>query len=91
MFLKVIQSVKGLTETEMLHLSYESDNVAMLRAAVTVESACRRIDRERGIPFLVKGTESYETGPGRFELDILSDDLLDRVSAFDTVHALSQG
>ena len=74
----------------MLHLSYKSDNVAMLPAAVTVESACCRIDRERGIPFLVKGTESYETGPGRFELDILPNDLLDRVSAFDTLHALGQ-
>jgi len=46
MFLKVIQSVEGLTETEMLHLSYEGDNVAMFCAAVAVESACRRIDRE---------------------------------------------
>jgi len=44
--LKVIQRVEGLTEIEMLHLSYESDNVAMLPAAVTMESACRGIDRE---------------------------------------------
>ena len=76
MFLKVIQRVEGLTETEMLHLSYEGDNVAMFCAAVTVESACRRIDRERGIPFLVERTESYVKSdlhgrPARFLADRL--------------------
>jgi hypothetical protein len=74
--LKVIQCVECLTETEMLHLSYESDNVAVLPTAVAVESACCRIDRERGIPFLVERTESYVKSdlhgrPARFLADRL--------------------
>ena len=72
-----IQGVENLAKVQVFDPSYEADNIAVLAAAVAVESASRLVDRERGNPVLVKRTEADEIAAGGPELNILSNDLRD--------------
>ena len=72
-----IQGVENLAKVQVFDPSYEADNVAVLPAAVAVESAGGRINRERGNPVVVKWAKADEVTAGRPELNILSNDLRD--------------
>ena len=74
-----IQGVENLAKVQVFDPSYEANNVAVLAAAVAVESAGGRIDRERRNAILMKRTEAHKIAAGWPKLNVLADYLDDGI------------
>ena len=64
------QPANGVHETDFFVFFDESEHIAALVAAKTMENLLLRVDIKAGGFFLVKGTQSGEIGPGAFEWQI---------------------
>src|SRR6516162_2301493 len=60
----LFQVVDALAKGEMPRQFNKTDQVTAAAAAVAIEQVFLRVDVERGLGFLMQGTQSYELGAG---------------------------